>query len=186
RVPLLYGGKAVAIACRGRKLSTTLWCIAQYGSFLGLVVFERRLTRIHHNGVELEGTPLPHRLERAVPGPQGRVRVPAVQLFLEELLVIAFEELCELVLVFDINQVHGVLLVEGSGRPGRLGDRESGTAATPSPHWRAPEGEARANGAAGARCNGRRTRGGSPSGDGGRIPTRRLGTPPVPCGPTAR
>jgi uncharacterized protein YdhG (YjbR/CyaY superfamily) len=53
-------------------------------SFFQLIVFEWRLTGIHHDGVELERTPLLEQLERSVPGPQRRVRVPPVQLFLEE------------------------------------------------------------------------------------------------------
>jgi len=55
------------------------------GSFFELIVFERRLTCIHHDGVELEGTPLLQHLERPVPRPQRRVRVPSFQFFFRDL-----------------------------------------------------------------------------------------------------
>src|SRR2546426_113598 len=64
-------------------------------------------------------------------------------------------------IILDLNEVHGVLLVdpsqgEGTGRGG---------------------GDAR-------RCNGPRTPGAPPGGGYGRTPARGPGTPPVPCGPT--
>jgi hypothetical protein len=42
---------------------------------------------VHHDGVELEGTPLLQHLERPVPRPQRRVRLPPLQLLFQDLLV---------------------------------------------------------------------------------------------------
>jgi hypothetical protein len=61
---------------------------------------------------EHEGTPLLEHLERPVPRPQRRVRVPPVQLLLEELLVMMDKPPGELVFVSDLNQVDGVFLVD--------------------------------------------------------------------------
>ena len=70
------------------------------GSIFGLIVFERRLTGVHHDGVELEGTPLFQHLERPVVRPQRRVRVPPFQLFFEELLVMTGKSPAEFVFIF--------------------------------------------------------------------------------------
>jgi hypothetical protein len=72
-------------------------------SFLGLVVFERRCTCVHYDGVELERTPLLQDLERPVPGPQRRVRVPPIPLLLQQLLVVTSEPPVELVLILDLD-----------------------------------------------------------------------------------
>jgi hypothetical protein len=71
----------------GRKLESIGFRVASMGSFFELIVFERRLTYVHHDGVELEGTPLLQHLERPVPRPQRRVRIPPLQLFFEDLLL---------------------------------------------------------------------------------------------------
>ena len=73
--------------------------------------------------MELEGTALPKHLERPVPGPERRVRVPPVQLLLEQLLVMTGEPLGEFVLVFDLDQVDGVLLFDlGQAEVCEVGD----------------------------------------------------------------
>src|SRR5918996_3577461 len=95
----------------GSKTPTTR-CCCQHGSFFELVVLERGLAGVHDDGVELERTPLMQHLERSIMRPQRRVRVPAVQLFFEQLLMMMGKPPGELVLVFDLNQVHGVLLVD--------------------------------------------------------------------------
>src|SRR6266511_4288069 len=96
--------------------------VARHCSFLDLVVFKRRLTAVHHDGVELERTPLLEHLERPVARPQRRVRVPPLQFFFEELLVMPGKPPGELVFIFDLNQEHTVYLVDlGQGQGVRGG-----------------------------------------------------------------
>jgi len=51
-------------------------------------------------------------LERPIARPQRGVGVPAFELSLEELLVMTGKPLVELTLNFDLDEVHGVLLVD--------------------------------------------------------------------------
>jgi hypothetical protein len=53
-------------------------CVASGADHSFFRLFERRRTCVHHDGVEFERTPLFEHLERPVPGPQRRVRVPPV------------------------------------------------------------------------------------------------------------
>src|SRR6266540_5380844 len=122
--------RAKSLAVSGTISSNNVWGsktpsrlrVARHCSFLDLVVFKRRLTAVHHDGVELERTPLLEHLERPVARPQRRVRVPPLQFFFEELLVMPGKPPGELVFIFDLNQVHGVLLVDlGQGQGVRGG-----------------------------------------------------------------
>jgi hypothetical protein len=81
-------------------------------SFLRRVVFERRRTRVLDDGKELGREPLLERRERPVPRPKRLVRVPAVQLILEECLVMTGQPPGEFVFIVRFDQVHGVLLVD--------------------------------------------------------------------------
>jgi len=108
--------------------------VKRRSSSFEFVVLERRLTGIYHDGVELERTPLLQRPERPVPRPQRRIRVPPSQLFLEELPVMTAKPSGELVLIFDLDQVHGVLSVDlgqgegvrGGGGIGRIDPIDEG------------------------------------------------------------
>jgi hypothetical protein len=91
-------------------------------SSFALIVFERRFTGVNDDGVELERTPLLQHLERPIPRPEPRVRVPPSQFFFEEFLVVTGNLFRELVFTFHLNQVHGVLLVDlGQGEGVRRG-----------------------------------------------------------------
>ena len=79
-------------------------------------------TGVRHDGVEPR-TPLLQCPKRPVSGPQRRVRAPAVHLVLEDLLVVMGDPLSEFALVFDLDQVHAVLLVDlGQGQGVRGGE----------------------------------------------------------------
>jgi hypothetical protein len=83
-------------------------------------VFKWRLTAVHHDGVELERTPLLQPLERLVARPQSR---PPVQLFFEQLLVMTGERPGELVLIFALTRYTVVLLVDlGQGQGCEVGE----------------------------------------------------------------
>jgi len=92
-------------------------------SVFELVVLQRRRAGVHDDGVELQRAPLPELRERAIFGPQRGVGVPTAELGFEQFRVIANEPAFELVLVRDLDQLHGVLLVDFRQGEGVRGGR---------------------------------------------------------------